>query len=86
MTPTIESWNNNPLQVGPMYPLVGWEVAMTVACTAFCVSFIIWKFRTEGEKYRTQAARLRKSLSRSDSMAAGTANHQNADRDESTVT
>lgn len=82
MTPTLESWNNNPLDIGPMYPLVGTEVAMVLACFAFCIVFMVWKFRTEGDKYRKQTARLHDSLARAESMAAGAANHQNAREDE----
>ena len=61
MNPTIETWNVNPLDTGPIYPFVGWEMGMFVACTAFCVAFLVWKFRTESAKYAAQARDLRNS-------------------------
>ena len=60
MNPTIESWQTNPFQVGPIYPLVGWEFSMFAACVVFCVAFMIWKFATENAKYAAKAERLRK--------------------------
>lgn len=60
MNPTIETWNTNPLEVGPIYPLVGWEVPMFVACAAFCIAFMIWKFAIENAQYAAKVERLRK--------------------------
>jgi hypothetical protein len=61
MSPTIESWNINPLDVGPIYPFVGWEIVMTAAGAAFCTLFMVWKLRTENAKYAAAAQRLRNS-------------------------
>ena len=61
MSPTIESWNINPLDTGPIYPFVGWETGMFAACVAFSVGFLVWKFRTESAKYASHAQDLRKS-------------------------
>jgi len=51
----------NPVDMGPIYPLVGWETLMFMVCVAFCVVFMVWKFRMENAKYRATAARLRES-------------------------
>ena len=47
MKPTIESWQLNPLEVGPLYPWVGMEVWMVLATALFCGYFLIWKIRGE---------------------------------------
>ncbi|MEO2034879.1 MAG: hypothetical protein ABGZ35_22595 [Planctomycetaceae bacterium] len=61
MNPTIETWNVNPLDTGPIYPLVGWEMEMFIGCAAFCLGFMVWKFRTESAKYAAQTVDLQKS-------------------------
>ena len=60
-TGLIENWKNNPIDVGPIYPFVGWEMLMFVACVAFCVAFIVWKFITESATYSAKANQLRES-------------------------
>lgn len=52
MKPTIETWDVNPSQVGPLYPLAGWEGLMFVACLVFCIAFMVWKFAMESSRYR----------------------------------
>ncbi|MDA1049435.1 MAG: hypothetical protein O3C40_03010 [Planctomycetota bacterium] len=59
MNPTIETWQTNPMEVGPIYPLAGWEVPMFLACLVFCVAFMIWKFALETSQYTAKAAQLR---------------------------
>ncbi len=59
MNPTIESWNVNWPDVGPIYPFLGGESLMFAACVAFFVAFLIWKFRTENAKYATASRKLR---------------------------
>ncbi|MEO1995747.1 MAG: hypothetical protein ABGZ17_10780 [Planctomycetaceae bacterium] len=59
MSPTIESWTENPANIGPLYPFVGWEVPMGVACAAVCVGFLVWKFRSENAHYEDMVRRLK---------------------------
>lgn len=59
MQPTITNWNVNPQDIGPMYPLVGWEMPMFIACAAFCIGFMVWKFVTENAKYESKVQQLR---------------------------
>ncbi len=61
VTGPIDSWNNNPLDVGPIYPFAGWEVLMFAVCVAFCIAFIVWKLVTESAKYASAAQTLRES-------------------------
>ena len=46
MTPTVESWHNTPTELGPLYPLVGYEFVMFIACAAALLGFLVWKFRS----------------------------------------
>ena len=55
----VESWNVNPIDVGPIYPFVGWETLMFAACVAFCIGFIVWKISTETANYAAKAQQLR---------------------------
>jgi len=55
---TINSWNVNPVELGPLYPFVGWEVLMFLACMAFCIWFMVWKFRSEKAHYTERVQRL----------------------------
>jgi len=50
-TGLVESWQTHPTELGPLYPFVGWEVAMTIACTVVFVAFLIWKIRSENRRY-----------------------------------
>ncbi len=58
-TGPVKSWNINPIDVGPIYPFVGWEMLMFASCVVFCAVFLIWKFLTENSKYADKARRLR---------------------------
>jgi len=60
-TGLVESWNINPLEVGPLYPFVGWEMPMFVVCVAFFMVFLVWKFRMENAKYAAAVRKVRES-------------------------
>lgn len=46
-TGLIDSWTNNPLDVGPLYPFVGWEMALFVVCLILWIVYTIWQIRFE---------------------------------------
>ena len=69
-TGPIESWNVNPMDVGPIYPFEGWESLMFTASVAFCIAFMVWKFATESATYAEKARQLRESDDLADSLAA----------------
>ena len=58
-TGLIESWTGNPGDWGPLYPFVGYELAMMLICAAVCVAFLIWKFRDEQQRYQMEVNELR---------------------------
>ncbi len=72
----------NPIDVGPIYPLVGWETLMFVACVVFCVVFMVWKFRMENTKYTVMAERLRESDVLSKTLAVNALDDQPVENDE----
>ena len=56
--PTIETWNTNPADLGPLYPYTGTEILLCVLCLIFFIAFMIWKFNSENQKYAHQAETL----------------------------
>ena len=56
---TIKSWADNPLEVGPMYPWVGWEVVLFLVSLALWFCWMVWQIKTESEAYSQEAQRLK---------------------------
>jgi len=46
MEPTIENWQTNPSDIGPIYPWVGMEIWMVIAAALFCLFFLAWKLKS----------------------------------------
>lgn len=57
-TGQVETWSANPLDLGPLYPFVGWEMPMAGICLAVFAAFMVWKFKSESDKYASQVKRL----------------------------
>ena len=76
-TGPIDSWNVDPTTVGPLYPFAGWEIAMVIACAAFCVAFMVWKFKTENAKYAAKAEQLRTAGALEKALSANPLNDEN---------
>ena len=58
MTPTIENWQTNPTEIGPIYPWVGLEVWMVIAAALFCLFFLAWKLKSESRHYNQMEQQL----------------------------
>lgn len=77
----VESWTENPAELGPIYPWVGSEGYMFAACVLFCLWFMVVKFRRENAKYNKKvqelddADKLAKALG--DDPLRNSVNHQN---------
>ncbi len=56
---TIDSWAGNPLEVGPMYPWVGFEVGFFLVSLALWICWMVWLLKTEGTVYLHEAQRLK---------------------------
>lgn len=63
MIPTgeVESWTQNPIDLGPIYPFVGWEMFMFLVCLAICIALAIWKITSESAHYASQVRQLKES-------------------------
>jgi uncharacterized membrane-anchored protein YhcB (DUF1043 family) len=56
-TGLVESWTANPSQLGPIYPLIGWETASLVLVIGLWLGWTVWQIRTERAEHQaiTQA-------------------------------
>ncbi len=57
-TGLIENWLGNPLEIGPMYPFVGLEMALFVVSFALAILYTIWQLRFEARTYAKEARAL----------------------------
>lgn len=57
---TFSDWNGNILDIGPIYPFVGWEVLMVILLVAFLVWWHFMQIRMENDADRETAEELRK--------------------------
>ena len=82
MTPTVDSWHNNPVELGPLYPLVGYEFVMFIACAAALLGFLVWKFRSENAHYCQMVTELTDhspiTTATSNSAPTGSPSHQDS--------
>lgn len=60
-TGNIENWDGNVVDLGPIYPFVGWEGLMVVLCVIFWVGWHIWQIRMENRRLDDQSRQLRQS-------------------------
>ncbi|MDC0935157.1 hypothetical protein OAS39_02640 [Pirellulales bacterium] len=60
-TGEVESWAGNPLDIGPMYPFVGWEMPLFVVCVILCVAMTIWKILHEQSQLASEVRSLRQT-------------------------
>ncbi len=57
-TGLVSSWFGDPTQIGPLYPFVGWEVALFVLCFALWMLFVVWQIRSESREYADREREL----------------------------
>jgi hypothetical protein len=57
-TGLVESWNGNPVETGPLYPFVGWEIPLFLLCFALWVGYTIWQMAFERRVYRMEEENL----------------------------
>ena len=60
-TGNIENWDGNILDIGPIYPFVGWEGFMVVLCLIFWVGWHVWQIKVENARLDRDEAALRQS-------------------------
>tara|TARA_Y100000588_G_C13731466_1_gene701613 strand:+ start:177 stop:485 length:309 start_codon:yes stop_codon:yes gene_type:complete len=57
-TGMIENWAGNPVEIGPIYPFVGYEVHLFLICFALWVVYTIWQMKFEAAKYSEEVEAL----------------------------
>ena len=60
-TGNIANWDGNILDIGPIYPFVGWEGTMVVIAFIFWIGWHIVQVRSENRQLEEDAAKLRQS-------------------------
>jgi hypothetical protein len=56
---TFNDWNGNILDIGPIYPFVGWEVLMVIVLIVFWIWWHFMQIRMENDADREAAEELR---------------------------
>jgi hypothetical protein len=69
-TGNIESWDGNILDIGPIYPFVGWEGTMVVIAVIFWIGWHIMQIRMETRQYDSTAQHLRQGDNLQKAIAA----------------
>jgi hypothetical protein len=69
-TGNIENWDGNILDVGPIYPFVGWEGLMVVIAVIFWVGWHIMQIRMENRQHDDAAQSLRQGDNLQKAIAA----------------
>ena len=54
----VESWTGSPLELGPLYPFLGWEVPLFFVSLALWIGWIVWQIRTENAAYQRRVREL----------------------------
>jgi hypothetical protein len=60
-TGMVNNWDGNLIDIGPIYPFVGWEVLMVVLGFIFWIGWHYLQMRAENEQLDQEARRLRQS-------------------------
>lgn len=58
-TGNFANWDGNLLDLGPIYPFVGWEGTMAVIGFIFWIGWHILQIRAENRQQADEAAQLR---------------------------
>ena len=53
-TGSFENWAGNILEIGPIYPFVGFEFVLFLAGMAFWIAWQIWQIRQEKRTYNEE--------------------------------
>ena len=59
MTGNFTNWDGNILDIGPIYPFVGWETLMVLVLVVAWVGWHIMQMRMENKLHDEDARRLR---------------------------
>jgi len=60
-TGNVANWDGNIVDIGPIYPFVGWEGLMVVLCLVFWIGWHIVQIRMENAQLDQEAQNLRQA-------------------------
>ena len=60
-TANFANWDGNLLDIGPIYPFVGWEGIMALIALIFWIGWHILQIRAENRQLEDETAQLRQS-------------------------
>lgn len=60
-TGSFTDWSGNLLDIGPLYPFVGWEVFMVLLGFIFWIGWHILQIRAENRQMEKEASQLRQA-------------------------
>ena len=69
-TGNIANWDGNILDIGPIYPFVGWEGTMVVIAVIFWIGWHIMQIRMENAQHDAEAQSLRQGDNLQKAIAA----------------
>jgi hypothetical protein len=55
----MPNWDSNIVDIGPIYPFVGWEVLMVILCLVFWIGWHILQIKMENDQLDKEAQNLR---------------------------
>ena len=55
----IESWSQNPEEMGPIYPFLGFEFPLFAICLGIWILFTIWQLNHECAHYSSEEKKLK---------------------------
>ena len=68
-TGNITDWNGNILDIGPIYPFVGWETLMVIIAVVFWLGWHYLQIRMENRLHEDEAHKLREGDNLQKAMA-----------------
>jgi hypothetical protein len=60
----IESWTDNPQDIGPIYPFGGSEWLWLTLVIGFWLGWMVWEIRAEQQDHEATARRVREGTER----------------------
>jgi hypothetical protein len=69
-TGNIANWDGNMMDIGPIYPFVGWEVWMVVIAFIFWIGWHYLQIQMENRQLEAEAQKLRQGDNLQKAMAA----------------
>ena len=75
-TGNFSNWDGNMLDIGPIYPFVGWEVPMVILGVIFWIGWHYLQIRMENRNLDEEASKLKQG----DSLKKALASEHNPER------